>query len=500
MELETNNQHVSSILTANKMCLKEGSRLATPLSATERDAMMMFARDSLQPGSDQLDLRVFSGLQYFSQSQLETGREGEDGFIVPWSDSLVSKAVGQTMLGSFFTENMKCLVMRSEAATGNIDWEASDCLDTPQAGEARKVFALCELRNCGGCVFPFSLGGRSYSSCVRVGSPHGAPWCSTKVDEAGRHVGGHSQPCPSLCPVSDCPLGLRPHLATTCLQESASSPEDDPASVSQAEEECLQQGGRLYQPRSLRALEAAKLILPRVYSGARLADPVFGIHSWATGLAGVEQNIAIGLQYSQAGDPPGLQYRDGSKVPTGLVSAGLSWASAGSPPSLTNQSCLTLRDIDKLTSSDCDFSNKAVSSLSYICEARPALATTVEGPLQNPGQVCVFPFRLEAGGAWRHSCVYEPLPGGDWSVWCPTEVDSQGVVLLDSEGARLAGTVGDCEDERKTVWAGPDADNSCQFPFFYSGQWWETCTLQPRDQYWCPTKVDPVTREMLDRK
>ena len=445
--------------------------------------MMMFARDSREPGSDDLELRVYSGLQYFRQSQLLTGREREDGFISPWSDSLISKAVGQTALGSVFTESLRCVVMRSEAATGNIGWEASDCLDSPQVGDGRKIYALCEQRKCAGCVFPFKLGGRTYNTCVRQGSSDGAPWCSTQVDEAGRHVSGSSQPCPTDCPLSDCPLGFRPHLTSTCLQESASTPEDAPASVGRAEEECLEQGGRLYQPRSLRALEAARLILPRVYSGP-------GIHSWAE-FQGVEQNIAIGLQYSRAESSPGLQYRDGSKVPAGLLSPHL-------PPPLTNQSCLTLQAQGKLSSSDCDLSEAAVSSLGYVCEARPA--STVQGPLQNPGQVCLFPFRLEAGGAWHHSCVYEPARHQSWSVWCPTQLDSQGVLLLDSEGSRLAGTVGDCEDERRTVWGGPGSDTSCQFPFFHSGQWWDSCTLHPRDQYWCPTRVHSVTREMLDRK
>ena len=55
---QRNNKHVSSILIANNICLKEGSRLATPLSTAERDAMMMFARDSREAGSENINLRV----------------------------------------------------------------------------------------------------------------------------------------------------------------------------------------------------------------------------------------------------------------------------------------------------------------------------------------------------------------------------------------------------------------------------------------------------------
>ena len=261
---QANNKQVSSTLTANKICLKEGARLATPLSVAERDAMMMFARDSRdarEEASQNIDLRVYSGLQYFKQSDLTTGREAEDGFISAWSDRLVSKAEGQAALGSFFTESMKCLVMRyqaSTASTATLDWEASDCVDSQQAGEERRVLALCEQRPCPGCVFPFSLAGRTYSTCVRLGSPDLSPWCSTKVDEAPSPV---LQAVPSLTALWGSEVTCPP---PTCLQESVSTPEDNPTSVSRAVEECLGQGGRLYQPRSVRSLEAAKLFLPRV--------------------------------------------------------------------------------------------------------------------------------------------------------------------------------------------------------------------------------------------
>ena len=40
-----------------------------------------------------------------------------------------------------------------------------------------------------------------------------------------------------------------------------------------------------------------------------------------------------------------------------------------------------------------------------------------------------------------------------------------------------------------------DADNTCKMPFFLDGIWYENCTLYPRDKFWCPTEVDPTTRE-----
>lgn len=43
----------------------------------------------------------------------------------------------------------------------------------------------------------------------------------------------------------------------------------------------------------------------------------------------------------------------------------------------------------------------------------------------------------------------------------------------------------------------PVDEPTCKFPFFRSGVWYEQCTLQPREKFWCPTKVDPATREQL---
>ena len=501
---QTNNRHVSSALTANKICMDDGARMATPMSDSERDSVMTFASNvfKIQTGEEKRNLRVFSGLQYFKQSDTvptscpscSSLPAWQDGFITPWSDSLISKTDGQAILGSFFSESRKCVMMKHIVGNGNIDWEVSNCVNNQKSSDKWKIYALCEHRKCSGCVFPFRLAGRKYNTCIRQGTADGSAWCSTQVDEAGVHIPGSSQSCPTDCPVNDCPVGFRTHLKT-CIQESASSPEDDPTTISSAEEECLYQGGRLYQPRSTRTLEAAKVLMPRVYDGAQTNQPVFGIHSWATEDPDIVQNVGLGMEYREDVDPPALFYKDGSQVPSGLVSSKLTWKS-GFPTTQSNHSCVTLQDIDQLTNSNCDFSNKSVTSLSYICEARPT--TTVQGLLENPGKACVFPFKLKPDGEWQHSCVYDPLPDNRWDVWCPTQVDSEGVVLVDTEGMRLEGTVGDCEDERNTVYDGPDADNTCKMPFFFDGRWYENCTLYPRDNYWCPTKVDPVTREIVD--
>ena len=197
------------------------------------------------------------------------------------------------------------------------------------------------------------------------------------------------------------------------------------------------------------------------------------------------------MVYNFSVTPPELYYNDGSKVPNGLVAAKMNWGT--NFPTITNtETCITLRNIDELSNNDCNkYSDKTSIALSYICEARNFI-TTVEGPLDNPGKACVFPFKLEAGGEWQHSCLYDPLPNNKWNVWCATKVDDDGVMVPDE--------VGNCDDERNTAYDGPDADNTCKLPFFYDGRWYENCTLYPRDDYWCATKVDPVSREMLDGK
>ena len=489
--------HISSIFTANKMCLEDGTRLISPLTDSEKEGMVKFAygQDQLQSGEGARTVQVWTGLMYFKQSDTVPAScptcsalpAWQDGFISPWSDSLLSKTDGQAVLGpGEFTETDKCHVVKFDGNTTS--WNDSECLSPPSSAPEDRVFAMCEFRKCGSCVFPFIVGGRKYDTCITVGSLDGAAWCSSQVDGQGYHVEGQTLPCPLNCPVNDCPVGFRKHLKT-CLQESASSRHDNPGNISLAEQECVFQGGRLYQPRSTRSLNAASVLIPRAYNGMYIAVSAWGIHAWAP-QAGISQETAIGMSYNLTELEPSLYYKDGSKVPSGLIAAKLSWSNGYPLTNDTSRTCISLQDISSLSNNDCEYADKDSRALSYICEARPF--TTVAGPLDNPGKACVFPFRRSAGGAWHHSCVYDPLPDNKWNIWCPTAVDAEGV-LVDGEA-------GNCEDERNTAYDGPDADNTCKLPFFYDGRWYENCTLYPRDDYWCATKVDPVSRQMIDRK
>ena len=505
------NLAVSSISTAHKVCLDHQARLAAPSLATEVTALKDFllTHDVMVTGAadGDRDVTAWLGLQYFQQSVTRppaadcpacaTDPNWQDVFISPWSKAAISKADGQTILG--LTASLPCHII--ETVAGVAAAKASDCYTTFDRSTSSGTYALCEVRLCSPCVFPFQLAGRLYDTCTTVGSPDGTAWCSTEVDENGVHVEGARAPCPANCAVSDCPVGFMRHLST-CIQESASIQEDAPATVGQAEDRCLAQGGRLYQPRSKRTLAALKVKNKHFYATSKTTPGILG---WA---GADKQQTAFGVMLPNNSGSSDLSYKDGSSFPSALINSEFVWGS-GFPDTAANKSCVTIHDkAFTLGNNDCeDFSPGSNDVfLAYICEARPY---TTEKFSPNAGRPCHFPYRLEAGGGWRHSCSYGVKETGQDYAWCPTAVDDEGVMVTD--------TIGDCVDERNTAYAGvgknilfysikipynkikpiphlSDADNTCKIPFFYDGVWFENCTLYPQDDYWCPTEVDPVTR------
>ena len=498
METQTIGKlNISSILTANKMCLEDGTRLATPLLNDHRNALGSFAikMDQIQFGDGKRTLEFYTGLMYFDQNSIVPAScptcaalpSWQSGWITPFSDELTPAS----SMSNLPSDADNCVAIMYNITTGNVFWKNKECVEHKN-DKHLATLTMCEHKRCDGCIFPFIYGGRKYDTCVTHGTTDGSSWCSTALDENGYHIEGSSQACPTDCPKNDCPVGFRKHLKT-CLQESASSRNDNPDSVAKAEEECLFQGGRLYQPRSTRSLNAASVVLPRVFNGSVPSSTAssWGVHNWARETSSITEETAIGMFYNNTQQPPELYYNDGSKVPTGLINAKLNWHTAGGFPTMVDsETCITLQILDKLSNADCEkYTNKSVLALSYICEAR-SFITTVDGPLENPGKACVFPFKIEAGGEWQHSCQYDPLPENKWNVWCATQVDGSGVMVPDAKG--------NCDDERNTAYDGPDADNTCKLPFFWDGRWYENCTLYPKDDFWCATNVDPVTREMVD--
>jgi hypothetical protein len=455
MFITPNTDYVASasISTAHKVCKDDDTRLATPRTTAEIDALKKFVQiqDVQVTGraDSERQMKVWLGLQYFRQSQTQpspadcqscqTSPLWADGFISPWSKYLIPKANLTTTLGAAFSESRQCFVIKRNAAGSTILLK-HECYATLDTRTDNGYHALCEYRACPLCVFPFKLGGRLYDTCTTVGSTDGAAWCSTELDESGNHVDGNAVPCPADCPVSDCPVGFMPHLKT-CIQESASILADAPTNVTEAERRCTVQGGRLYQPRSKRTFDALKVKNPTFYNAAHPTR--VGILDWAS--VDYDQQTAFGVTMKSANSSSDMLYRDGSPFPGGLMPGSFSWT-AGYPHTDGNKSCVTIMDQEELGNNDCEgFSvGSSATYLAYICEARP-FTTKKFSP--NPGRSCHFPFRLEAGGDWHHSCMYEKKDNGNNYVWCPTSVDEDGVMIKEE--------VGECIDERNTVYAGP---------------------------------------------
>ena len=55
------------------------------------------------------------------------------------------------------------------------------------------------------CQFPFIFEDKTRTGCTTDTDPEGKPWCSTKVDSQGVHVGGggHWAHCSPDCPVDE---------------------------------------------------------------------------------------------------------------------------------------------------------------------------------------------------------------------------------------------------------------------------------------------------------
>ncbi len=51
------------------------------------------------------------------------------------------------------------------------------------------------------CIFPFKYSGQTLTECTKLRDPENSPWCSTKVDNEGKHVksGGFWGHCGQEC-------------------------------------------------------------------------------------------------------------------------------------------------------------------------------------------------------------------------------------------------------------------------------------------------------------
>ena len=431
---EVGGSFYASISTANKICMEDGASLAAPESGNDRDDLAAWVKHQGIPltGTVSIDpsFKAYTGLRYYKKD----GNPYEDEkYYSPWEASiLVANGTDRSGAGPGGFEE-SCRFIHSEASHTNLD--KSTCLDEYDGQTARR--AICETRLCEPasgtfCTFPFSMAGRRYDKCTLAGS--GTAWCSTEVDGKGVHVGGKEQNCPASCSTTICPLGFWPHL-NTCLQESATLISDAVTSVDEAEEKCLAQGARLYQPRSIRSMA---ILAHRTAAFFKSGDP-----STILPFANA-QETAFGIMAREEAGSMKLYYRDGSEVsPTFIdIPDGLQWDSAPDvDPAKTAVNFVSLGKIGNSLPNG--FSDGVRPSLSYICEAKPY--TTLDG--DDPGKPCHFPFKVNTTSAWYHSCIYDKDVLDRDLVWCATEVDAEGVMV--------AGKSGICDDERRTAYAGP---------------------------------------------
>ena len=437
-----------SISNANKMCLYDGTSLAAPKTQNERLALWDwlghgFLEKHGKISAPDENFRVYLGIRSFKERltipSTCSSCQWDDHFYTPWDKYLpnpnVTVDIGINVGGSV---DQSCSFIHRNSLSGAIQnmW----CYKPMPLTNAVQR-AICEYRECRindeqSCIFPFRLGGRTYDKCTTVGSETKDPWCSLKVDENQNHIPGYEAPCPTDCSYSDCPVGFWPHLGT-CLQDSASFPSDAQISVGQAKERCMEQGARLYQPRSTRSLRALAVRTKQFYD--KTYEPGLpgssGILGWK-----LHQETAIGITISFTDSSYNIAYDDGSVLPEKLIGGndGLSWKT-DFPMINETMSCINFIEKGFIKNSACgDYDVAEEPNLSYLCEARPF--TTIDGA--DPFKACHFPFKVSKEANWSHSCVYDHN-----KVWCATEVDEAGVVK--------SGKTGICEDERNTAFDGP---------------------------------------------
>ena len=340
------------------------------------------------------------------------------------------------------------------------------------------VYALCQYRECTTengktCKFPFRYQGRLYDTCVTLGDER--PWCSLAMDENRTHIMGDANKgyCSADCLTNNCPVGFFP-LSDTCYRLSTPTDNDAWLSVEQAEEQCMVQGARLYQPRDF---ENFQKILDRE---AEFLSSGTGYH-WSD-----KSYLAMGLKTIATHPIVMVEYLDGSPAYVIEKWNGHTFKSNTVPDifnfdSAQKSGCLMLDKDGKLSVEMCDgfkvdFINDAAPKLGYICEARPTV--TVGGAESDIP--CLFPYKILPGDDWHTSCVYDSY--GNEGAWCATEVDEDGIMI--------GGKWGTCQDERTIAYRGDGVGKFCKLPFLYDRVWYDKCKIEPREELWCPTELD----------
>ena len=333
--------------------------------------------------------------------------------------------------------------------------------------------ALCHYTECVTkdnkvCSFPFRYKGRLYDKCISLDSE--SAWCSLKTDINHNHIEGANNigMCSDTCEVQNCPVGFS-FMLGSCYHISARGISDRVASVSEAEEICLEFGSRLYQPRDYALSEAlaeveAKFIKP----GDKHFRYSNGIQNSWVALGAFSTNIKDAKPNIQYNDLSRAYYLESVIEDQGSITS----ATIADLSSYTDKVCIMMDKDGKIVAEKCDGAFDYNKPLSYACEAR--IITT----LTDDEKICNLPFKLDGSDVLYHSCVYNET---ERFSWCPTKLD-ENRIGVDREF---------CPDEREIAYKGPGSGKMCLFPFLHDRVWYETCVKDPRDEIWCPTKITP---------
>ena len=333
--------------------------------------------------------------------------------------------------------------------------------------------ALCHYTECVTkdnkvCSFPFRYKGRLYDKCISLDSE--SPWCSLKTDVNYNHIQGTGNIglCADDCEVQNCPVGFS-FMTGSCYHMSARGNSGRVSSVSEAEEICLGFGSRLYQPRDYALSEQ----LAEVES--KFIKPGDQHFRYASGI----QNswIALGAFSTNINDvKPTIQYNDLSRayyLESVIEDQGsITSVTIADLSSYTDKVCIMMDKDGKIVAEKCDSEYDYNNPLGYACEAR--IITTIT----DDEKVCNLPFKVDGSDILYHSCVYNET---ERFSWCPTKLD-ENRLGLDREF---------CPDEREIAYKGPGSGKMCLFPFLHDRVWYGTCVKDPRDEIWCPTKINP---------
>ena len=325
-----------------------------------------------------------------------------------------------------------------------------------ESGYEDDVYALCQYRECitednKVCKFPFQFQGRLYDTCITLGDDR--PWCSLAVDVNRNHIPDDANKgyCSTDCLTNNCPVGFFP-LSDTCYHLASTTDNDAWQNVQEAEEQCMSQGARLYQPRDINSLQ-------QIFNREAEFLNSSSEHYWST-----TSYLAIGVKTIATNPLVSVEYMDSSRAYViekwnDLLFTSNTIPDISNVTAFTNTACILLDSKGILSAEICegfntDFINSNAPKLGYICEAKPIV--TIGGAESDIP--CHFPYKVLAGDVWHTSCVYDNY--GNDGAWCATEVDGNGIMI--------GGKWGTCEDERTIAYRGDGAGKYCKLPFLYN--------------------------------